>query len=119
MKNYEVVFPIAIVVIVLIFLYFFFVKKKKSIGKNEKNFLPSNVSSNNPLVNIKFELLPSEQIDENQMIEIVDKQLLAKIDNYIPNVARAAQNANAAKNLDDVIKDNIFLMLENKCSNNN
>lgn len=73
----------------------------KHISKNNKIDNQTNnysiTEETDCLPSFSFEIMPeSEIIDENKLIEINDKHLLAKIDNVIPNAGRAVQNLKAA-----------------------
>jgi len=82
----------------------FFLVRKKDTSKPDDKLMISNNQSNLP--EIAFNLLPEEaEIDEKQLIEIVDKNLLARIDNVIPNTARTAQSLDAVKKVNEAIKE--------------
>ncbi len=73
-------------------------------GKPEANYTltKSNEKESVNLPMFSFEKLPSTTaIEESKLVEIKDKQLLATIDNVIPNAGRTIQNIKAAQGLEN------------------
>lgn len=90
-------------ILIIAGLTVFFLLRKNDKKSNDKLTVSDNQSN---LPKISFNLLPAEtEIDENQLVEIVDKKLLARIDNVIPNTARTAQSLNAVKKVNEAIKE--------------
>lgn len=99
--NTWIIALLILLIVIFVILFVLHGKSKSSESTNVANTEAAIEANNLPV--FSFELLPSTTtIDENSLIEIKDKHLLARIDNVIPNAGKTLQNIKAAKGLEEV-----------------
>lgn len=90
-------------VVFAIVIFYVFKSRKKTNDKNTvlQSFeLPTSINSTNNKLAVKFDMLPIETaIDENKLVEIKDKKVIARIVDAVPEMAQAGVSVgNAVKN---------------------
>lgn len=105
-----IVLVIAIFAIaVSIGLFLFFRSKKERLSEDKVQRKHSALANREQLPSdlaIKFEDLPAlTEIEDTSLVEVKDKQLLARIDNVIPGTLQAIANAGAVNNYQQAVKN--------------
>ena len=98
--NDTVIILVLIMLIVIISFVLVYLRRRKDESFCSDGAIKSDRQQENYFPIFSFETLPdTTQIDEKKLIEIKDKQLLATIDNVIPNAGVSVQNVKAAQGL--------------------
>ena len=85
------------IVLAVIFVVFINNRKKEELS-SEDDKMSLAVSENDHPLQVSFEAVTGlSEIDENKLVEIKDSNLLARVDNVIPNAAQAIANTGAVK----------------------
>lgn len=100
--NPWVIVAILIVLIGVVIACFFMFKKDRNIAKQPSRLANKKWTD----LSIKFEDLPElTDIENASLVEINDKQVLARIDNAIPGALKAVANAGAVHNYQQAVKN--------------
>ena len=118
--NQLLIIIFGLIILTLLFIIvFLLVKNKKSIKQNIKKINGDLIGDDNfnnldlkffgELSDINLEkMLPSaldKKPNEESLVKIEDKQLIATVDNYVSNSVKVSQNLNIAKQVTDLSKN--------------
>jgi len=99
----EITIILTTIVVFAVFIFCVFKSRQKGDDKStalQSSELPTSINSTNNELVIKFDMLPAETtIDENKLVEIKDKKVIARVVDAVPEMAQAGVSAgNVVKN---------------------